>query len=108
MARTHSAGADLVVGRWRDGRIGSFRWIRKGASPYGALVFGEKAVARVEPGATGSLYRPLLVEVAKFFRTGVPPASAEETLEILAFMEAADVSKKESGRPVRLDTLLGK
>jgi hypothetical protein len=31
-----------------------------------------------------------------------PPVSAEETLEVPAFMEAADLSKKEGGRPVNL------
>ena len=42
-------------------------------------------------------YEPLLVEIAKFFQTGKPPVSAEETLEILAFMEAADESKRQNG-----------
>ena len=35
----------------------------------------------------------LVIEIAKFFRTGQPPVSAAETLEIYAFMEAADESK---------------
>ena len=33
----------------------------------------------------------------KFFRTGKPPVSAEETIEIFAFMEAADESKRKGG-----------
>ena len=40
-------------------------------------------------------YEPLLVEICKFFRTGKPPVTAEETLEIFAFMEAADESKRQ-------------
>ena len=43
-------------------------------------------------------YEPLVVEIAKFFKTGKPPVSAEETLEIFAFMEAADESKRKGGR----------
>jgi predicted dehydrogenase len=104
VVRTHTEGADLVVGRWADGRIGSFRGLRKGPEPYGALVFAEKKVVQVEPDP-GNLYRPLLEEIVKFFRTGKPPVDPQETLEILAFMEAADQSKKEGGRPVGLKSL---
>src|SRR5688500_7502251 len=94
VVRTHTEGADLVVGRWGDGRIGSFRGIRKGPAPYGALVFAEKKVVQVEPEPGGNLYRPLLEEIVKFFRSGKSPVDPRETLEILAFMEAADRSKK--------------
>jgi hypothetical protein len=47
-------------------------------------------------------YRPLLVEIVKFFQTGVPPVPPEDTLEIMAFMEAADLSKARGGAPVSL------
>ncbi len=46
------------------------------------------------------------MEIARFFRTGKPPVSAEETLEIFAFMEAADESKRQGGAPVALKTVL--
>ena len=98
VVRVHTDDADLVVGRWKDGRIGTFRGLRKGVEPYGALVFGEKRMVRAEPDG-GSIYRPMLLEVAKFFHGGAPPVSAEETLELLAFMEAADASKVDGGRP---------
>jgi hypothetical protein len=38
----------------------------------------------------------------EFFRTGKPPVTPEETLEIFAFMEAADLSKARQGAPVPL------
>jgi hypothetical protein len=38
--------------------------------------------------------------------TGQPPFSAEQTLEIYAFMEAADESKRQGGVPVSLDSVL--
>ena len=60
------------------------------------------AACSSDDGGSGSIYRPLLLEVAKFFQTGVAPVSAEETLELLAFMEAADASKKDAGRPAPL------
>jgi predicted dehydrogenase len=101
VVRVHTDDSDLVVGRWKDGRIGSFRGLRKGVEPSGALVFGEKRMVRAEPEG-GSIYRPLLLEMAKFFHGGPAPVSAEETLELLAFMEAADASKKDGGRPAPL------
>ena len=38
----------------------------------------------------------------KFFKTGVVPFPPEETLEIFALMEAAEVSAKRGGAPVTL------
>lgn len=105
VTRVHSEGADVVVGLWSDGRIGSFRGIRQGASGYGGVAFGEKETRQIGPYGG---YGPLVVEIVKFFRTRQPPVSAEETLEIYAFMEAADESKRQGGSPVALDDVLDK
>lgn len=103
VTRVHNDDTDYVTGVWNDGRVGTFRGIRKGAAGYGALVFGEKGIA---PSGTYAGYDPLLVEIAKFFRTGKPPVSAEETLEMFAFMEAADESKRQNGQPVTLESVM--
>ena len=47
-----------------------------------------------------------MVTIVKFFQTGIAPVPPEETLEILAFMEAADLSKSRNGAPVPLKELL--
>jgi len=100
VTRISGANADLIVGRWKDGRIGSVRAIRP-YSDYGALVFGPKKTLRSTPEMkTG--YRPLVVEIVKFFQTLKPPVPNEETLELFAFMDAAQRSKQTGGRPVRL------
>ena len=52
-------------------------------------------------------YRPLLVEIVKFFQTGVAPISPEETLELMAFMEAADLIKARGGAAVMLKEVTG-
>src|SRR5262249_9705975 len=93
----------LVVGTWVDGRVGTYRGIRLGHADYGVLVFGTGGTAYGQ-GAGG--YEPLLMEVGKFFRTGRPPVSCAEALEIVAFMEAADESKRRGGVPVRLDEVV--
>jgi hypothetical protein len=70
------------------------------------LIFGEKATLTTS-GAEGG-YKPLVVEIAKFFKTGVAPVSANETTEIFAFMEAADESKRQGGAPVTLESVMQK
>ena len=47
-------------------------------------------------------------EIAKFFKTRQPPVTAQETIEIFTFMEAADESKRQSGKPVALKDVLDK
>ena len=47
-------------------------------------------------------YQPLVVEIVKFFQSGKPPVTPEETLEIFAFMDAAQKSKEQGGKPVRV------
>ena len=105
VTRVQTEGTELVVGTWKDGRVGTFRGIRKGKSGYGALVFGS---AGIVPSGNYAGYIPLLEAICKFFKTGEPPVSAEETLQIFAFMEAADESKRQGGGPVRLDAVMAK
>ena len=38
----------------------------------------------------------------QFFKTGVPPITPDECLEVMAFMEAAEMSAKRGGEPVTL------
>jgi hypothetical protein len=105
VTRVHTPGTDLVTGVWKDGRIGTFRGNRAGKGDYGATVFGAKGVLPAGPYAG---YKPLVEEICKFFRTGQPPVSAEETIEIFAFMEAADESKRQGGAPVTLESVLAR
>jgi hypothetical protein len=91
---------DVIVGRWKDGRIGSVRTLRPYGT-YGADVFRPKGVTQSR-SKTQEGYRPLVVEIVKFFETGQPPVPNEETLEIFAFMDAAQRSKASGGAPVKL------
>jgi predicted dehydrogenase len=104
---TTEDGRIEVTGTWACGRIGIFREgaKTKGSKPYAGIVKGEKGDAEV--GAYDG-YAPLLVEVIKFFQTGVSPVPERETVEILAFMEAADESKKLGGQPVSISDVLKK
>jgi predicted dehydrogenase len=91
---------DMVVGTWNDGRIGTVRGLRKGKEDYGLLIFGEKAVRHL-PLADVS-YVPLVRQILQFFRTNQPPVLNSETLEIMAFMDAAERSRQQNGGSIRL------
>ncbi len=100
VSRAAAPGADVVTGRWKDGRIGTVRLLRPSGG-YGAVVFRPKEVVQ-SPAKSRSSYTPMLREIVKFFETGVPPVPNAETLEIFAFMDAAQRSKAAGGGPVRL------
>jgi hypothetical protein len=115
VTRTNSEGADVVSCTWRDGRIGTMRGNRNTASTYGQVVFGPKAIVSGSSDAVKaaetkeSNYYGLIAAVVEFFRTGRSPVPIDETIEIMAFMEAADVSKARNGAPVAIaDVLKGK
>jgi predicted dehydrogenase len=105
VTRVHADDTDVAVGLWKDGRVGVFRGTRSGAQGYGGTVYGEKGDA-----STGSYdgYEPLVAEIVKFFKTGKAPVAAEETIEMFAFMEAADESKRQGGAPVSIETVMKK
>ncbi len=100
VTRFSGASADTITGRWKDGRLGTVHALRP-YGPYGALVFQGKSVLR-SPEKAQSSYVPMLREIVQFFETKVPPVPNEETLELFAFLDAAQRSKEAGGKPMRL------
>lgn len=101
--RIYGEGTDIVVGTWSDGRVGIFRGIRQGKGGFGGVAYGangQQAIGKYDG------YLPLLYRIVDFFDTGVVPVSEEETTELVAFMEAADESKRRGGAPVSIAELL--
>jgi hypothetical protein len=101
VTRIHTDALDVIIGRWRDGRIGEVHALRPDRD-YGALVFQPNGVV-TSPANADDSYRPLVVEIVRFFQTKNPPVSNLETLETIEFMDAAGRSMKANGAPVRLD-----
>ena len=99
--RTTADGKIEVVGHWSGGRTGTFRE----STAYGGLAKGEKGEA---PVGSFDGYEPLVVQIVKFFHTKVPPVQAAETLELFAFMEAADESKRQGGKVITLKEVIEK
>lgn len=105
VSRVSTKDSDMAVGRWEGGRIGTYRGMRAAKPKYGGTAFGTKDNSNL---GDYEGYAPLVVEIVKFFRGGAAPVSAEETIEIFAFMSAADESKLQGGKPVLVKPLIGK
>jgi len=121
VTRVSTDTADVVTGVWKDGRVGTFRGIRKGIPKYSATVFGNKGVSTAGIYGHGVPvkgvvplndrymgYEATAIEIAKFFKTKTVPVKPEETTELFAFMEAAEESKRQNGAVVKLETVLAK
>lgn len=100
VSRTVSADGDMIVGKWKDGRLGSVR-TTKPYGDYGAIVFRPKTAVQSHPKMKSG-YTPMLRELMSFFQTGKPPVPHEVTLEMFAFMDAAQRSKLAAGKPQAL------
>lgn len=98
---TTADGKIMVTGTWDGGRTGTY----SESKGYGGKAVGDKGES-----AVGSYdgYDPLLYAAVHFFRTGVAPVTPEETLEIYAFMEAADESKRRGGAEVTIKEVMDK
>jgi hypothetical protein len=105
VVRVHHPDNDIVVGNWGNGRMGTFRGIRSGRSGYGGTAFGAEGISEIGPYEG---YDPLVTDIIRFFETGVPPVSPQETIEIFAFMEAADESRRNGGSVVKIETVMQK
>ena len=113
------ADGEIAVGLWKDGRFGVARGLattKKGA-PYGGVIFtedakvgpnGEKLVDGQIDMGTYEGYAEELKLILKYFRTGEVPVDPEESLEVLAFMTAADLSSQRGGAPVALSEVLSR
>lgn len=99
---TTAEGKITVTGTWEGARTGTYTE----AKGYGGKATGDKGTDDTVAKYEG--YDPLLFSVVHFFRTGIAPVSPEETLEIYAFMEAADESKRRNGADVTLKEVMDK
>jgi hypothetical protein len=99
VSRKIEDGADVTTGKWKDGRIGVYRELRKNDRLPAVRVWGTE-------GTTDSTgpddYAGLVRAIAEFFQTGRPPVDAAETVEIFEFMTAAQLSHDHGAAEVPL------
>lgn len=109
---------ETITALWKDGRIATYRGIKEGGVKYSATVFGDKGVSTAGIYGHGIPvngivptndkymgYGGLALEMARFFKGGPTPVSAEETLEMFALLKAAETSKEQNGAFVDLPKL---
>jgi hypothetical protein len=103
--RISNLDTDIVVGTWSNANIGTYRGIRKGFATHSGTAFGTKSI--IPAGSFNDVgHRPLVIEMLRFFDSGISPVDIQETLSIHAFMEAADESKRRGGEPVQINDIL--
>jgi hypothetical protein len=100
----HQENVDLFVGEWADGRIGTLRGNRiERCNSFGCSVFckgeGKSGIAAGDP----PYYAMLLHEMVPFLKTGKSPIDLDESVEIIAFLDAATRSKENGGAKVNID-----
>ncbi len=103
--RTTTPSESVVTGLWTGGRTGTLQAIHEGAMGFKVIRFGDKQIT--EQKSDGD-YTPMLREIVKFFQTKQPPVSPKETLEIYAFMAAAEECKHRDGGRVTLRDVMVK
>ena len=98
----HAADADLLIGNWKDGRLGVICGSRKGAPEFGVrLTTGTKHLVGIQDRSVSHIYT-LAKQMTGFLQTGKSPVDPRESLEITAFLEAASRSLHDGGRMVQL------
>ncbi len=109
VVRVFNEDTDISVGTWPENRLGVSRAMRTGRRGSGGTAYGDKGIQTLgEGGGTEQKgqVNPAYKAMIDFFATGIVPVTEEQTLEVLAFMEAADESMKNGGKPASLEMVM--
>lgn len=98
-------GVDVVLGDWTGERTGVMRGTRTGPRKFGYVLHTAADVRCGLADATSATTARLLADILAFFRSGRSPIEPATTFEIIAFLEAAEASSAQDGRPVPMATL---
>ena len=89
---TYEKDVTVATGHWKDGREATARCFRGSSKlEYGLTAFAEKGVTNVPLGVK-VIFRELMKKVIASFASGKPALDPQVTLEMVAFMEAANKS----------------
>jgi len=93
--------ADVATGIWSDGRTGCVLGARRSKGQWGFIAHCRKSV-EYHPLNINYVEKELLTRVVEFFRTGHSPVPLRETVECIAFLDAAGQSAAQGGRALPL------
>ena len=91
----------VAVGLWNDGRLGVARAVSTQAHGYGFTVWRDRST-RTAVINTRFIYPGLLKQIRSFAATGVSPVDPAESVEGMAFLQAANESMDRDGAAVAL------
>ena len=91
------------MGKWKDGRQGVMRGSSSGLYAFSILVYGDKGALHSDLAPEGC--GPRLVEIAKFSRPMSHLIAPNESLEVIVFIEAAELSVARGGVGVSLSEI---
>jgi predicted dehydrogenase len=102
VSRKLEDGADITTGKWKDGRVGVYYSPKKDEKVPPVQVWGTQGTTEFVKDPNARNYEGLVHEIAKFFHTGRPPVDPAESIEVMEFIEAAQLSHERGGKEVLL------
>ena len=102
LSTNYTSGAEVVTGCWSDGRLGTVRGLRGGATPYGFLAFCEHGAVQRDV-STRFAYRNLCRRIVASVESQTPAVPHESSLKVVQFVSASLESERCGGSTVRLD-----
>jgi predicted dehydrogenase len=102
VSRKMEDGADVTTGKWKDGRIGVYYAPRKDEKVPPVRVWGTQGTTEFVRDPKARTYEDLVRAIAEFFHTGRPPVEPAESVEVMEFIEAAQLSHERGGKEVLL------
>jgi len=89
---------DLIVAEWTDGRMASVRGNRMGNFHFGGALHTGQSVFSFSAKAGAKPYNASLIAcIIAFIESRQSPVSVRESLEIIAFLDAANTSRENGG-----------
>lgn len=98
--------SDLLVGHWHDGRLGTILTKRGGRWGFGCAVLTDSGYRHGQAENDPPSYALLIRKLLDFFAGGEAPVDIQESLEIMAFLEAASRSRTEGGKLIEIASVL--
>jgi hypothetical protein len=103
VACTRDGSSEVLTGFWPDGRMGIISTCHDEQRPFGGCLQGPEGEALVRVvDSKYDRYQAFLQSALAFFRGEAAPVGIDETLETIAFLEAAAQSAEQGGRLVGL------
>lgn len=96
---------DVVIAKWQDGRICTIRGMRFKGGCFGCGIFSSEGAEFSTAKPSPPYYAFLLKKVIPFINTGNSSVKISESLEVIAFLEAMNKSRKHNGEIIKLNKI---